>query len=61
MRAKGVKPFVINGDYIEDGLTDTLYTLNYPGAGVKGVTITGSTEEKAVKLIEILHEKGLIL
>ncbi|HOP28168.1 MAG TPA: electron transfer flavoprotein subunit beta/FixA family protein [Spirochaetota bacterium] len=61
MRARGIKPVVINGDCIEDDLTDTLYTLNYPESGVKGLTVTGSAEEKAVKLMEILHEKGLII
>jgi len=61
MRAKGIKPVVIEPESSEMILSKTAYTLSYPDSGVKGTTITGTLEEKADKLIQILHEKGLLL
>ncbi len=61
MRAKGLKPSVIDGEYLKSGFNKSDYKLGYPDSNVNGVTITGTSEEKAVKLLEILHERGLLL
>lgn len=61
MRARGLKPEIIDADFSETPTSKTEYTLSYPDSGVKGTIITGTLEEKADKLIKVLHEKGLLL
>lgn len=61
MRAKGIKPEVVEPEFSERISLKTSYKLSYPDSGVKGTTMTGTLEEKADKLIQILHEKGLLL
>jgi electron transfer flavoprotein beta subunit len=61
MKAKGLKPAVIYGECLKEGFNKSDYKLEYPDTNVNGIIITGTTEEKAVKLMEILHERGLLL
>lgn len=60
MKARGMAPVVIDAacEQVEEltGIT----VLSYPESNIKGVQITGSTEEKAEKLIDLLHERGIL-
>jgi len=60
MRARGMRPETIETEFSVTSLSKKTYTLCYPDSGIKGATITGTLEEKADKLIIVLHEKGLL-
>lgn len=60
LRAKGMSPFLIDADISEFGSNKKDYTLVYPKSETKGVTLTGSIEDKADRLIDLLHERGLL-
>ncbi len=41
-------------------VSDEIVSVYYPPVSSKGVTISGSSEEKAEKLLDILHERALL-
>lgn len=60
MRGRGVEPLVIDIPCEDTCAEKTQALLSYPSSEIKGVLITGSTEEKAEQLIDILHGRGLL-
>lgn len=42
------------------GAMDTPVSISYPEKGSRGIVITGTPEEKAERLLSILHEKSLL-
>ena len=60
MRARGMSPELINDAGAGAAGLNQVTSLSYPPADIKGTTIEGNTGEKAARLADILHEKGLI-
>jgi electron transfer flavoprotein beta subunit len=61
MRARSIHIITINSeDLIKHQSCDGVISIEYPPVSLKGRVITGSSEEKAAKLLDILHEKALI-
>ncbi len=61
MRARSMEIFSIDSErLIEPVHNEKLDSLNYPPVSSKGVVIEGTGEEKAERLLDLLHEKGLI-
>jgi electron transfer flavoprotein beta subunit len=61
MRARSINIITINSeDFNKHQSCDEILSVEYPPVLLKGTIITGSSEEKATKLLDILHEKALI-
>jgi electron transfer flavoprotein beta subunit len=51
---------IVPGEAGAPPAVETPLSLSYPGTSSHGTTIEGSTEQKAEKLLAILHEKSLL-
>ena len=61
MRARAMKIITINSEsFINTFKYDAAVSIEYPPVSSKGIIINGSSEEKAVKLLNLFHEKGLV-
>ena len=61
MAARSMSIISIDGDALKSaGLHDETIGLEYPIASSKGTVIDGTREQKAERLISILHEKGIL-
>jgi len=60
MRARSMEVITIDSDLKTNEIYDEILSVNYPPVFSKGIVIDGSSEEKAVKLLDLFHEKALI-
>jgi electron transfer flavoprotein beta subunit len=61
MRARSMEILTINSDsLIKPDYNDEIESIDYPPVSSKGVVIEGTGEEKADRLLDLLHEKGLL-
>lgn len=61
MRARSMQVITINSEDLKhSGTGDEILSVNYPPVSSKGTVITGSSEEKAEKLLDLFHERALI-
>ncbi|PKL17194.1 MAG: hypothetical protein CVV49_12290 [Spirochaetae bacterium HGW-Spirochaetae-5] len=61
MRARSMEIFTIDSEsLIKTDSTEKNESIDYPSVSSKGVVIEGTGEEKAVRLLDLLHEKGLL-
>ncbi|HPJ36371.1 MAG TPA: electron transfer flavoprotein subunit beta/FixA family protein [Spirochaetota bacterium] len=58
MKARGMTHQTVEADHF---IKNRVSSLSYPERGAKGTEITGSIEEKADKLVELLYERGLLV
>jgi electron transfer flavoprotein beta subunit len=61
MRARSMQVITINSEDLKSsGTGDEILSVEYPPISSKGTVITGSSEEKAEKLLDLFHERALI-
>jgi electron transfer flavoprotein beta subunit len=61
MRARSMQVVSINSESLKAaGKYDEIVSVDYPPVSTKGTVITGSIEEKAEKLLDLLHERALV-
>jgi electron transfer flavoprotein beta subunit len=61
MRARAMEIITIDCDNLKSmNHSNELISLEYPIASSKGISIDGNREEKADRLLDILHEKGIL-
>jgi len=61
IRARSMRVLPLNGEDMNSGGNyNDIISIGYPVLFSKGIVIDGTSEEKADKLLNIFHEKGLI-
>jgi len=61
MRARSMQVISINSEDLKSSVTgDEILSVEYPPVSSKGTVITGSSEEKAEKLLDLFHERALV-
>ncbi|MBN1495181.1 MAG: electron transfer flavoprotein subunit beta/FixA family protein [Spirochaetes bacterium] len=60
LRAKEQALTMLSAGTVLSGQVETVVSICYPESAVKGTIIKGTPEQKAEKLLDILHEKSLL-
>jgi len=61
MRARSMKVISLNSDSQgESVIHDRIESVDYPPASSKGIILDGSSEEKALTLLNLFHERALL-
>lgn len=61
MRARSMQVVSINSESLKSAVNyDEIVSVDYPPVSSKGTVMTGSSEEKAEKLLDLFHERALI-